>query len=233
MEGSFGKILKRAIGHEEKEEIKGRPIKSPLFTHPTRQKIFEYLCERPCSHLRQIARDLNIAVPTAEWHLKKFIENDILRVVMMENKHIYYPSNMIDSEDVKIIWNLNNEKSKLIYKTIFNAPGITQKKICEELNLYQQATSFYTAQLEEAGLINSQKEGRYKRYTITKHPKEILRSNQQRRKYFRESVLKILKEEGLSPKVLRVKDWEIRIQINNHGRTSILKINSNPLSGMF
>jgi DNA-binding MarR family transcriptional regulator len=233
VEGSFGKVLKKAIGREEEAEQKSRLSKKSLFVNPTRQKIFQYLCERPCSHLRRIARELNISVPTAEWHLKKFVEKDVLRAVMMENKYVYYPSNMMDPEDINIIWCLNNDKSKLIYETIMDAPGITQKKICEKTNLYQQAASSYTTKLEEVGLIVSQREGRFKRYTITNHPYKILRSKQKRRKYFREWIIKILKEEGLNPKVLRIRDGEMRIQIKNQGKTSILRINIDPLSCLF
>lgn len=233
VEGSFGKILKKAMSPEEVSKKTPRLRKISLFAHPTRQKIFCYLCEKPCSHLRQIARDLGIAAPTAEWHLRKFVEKGVLKVKVMENKHVFYPSNMIDANDINIIWNLNNERARMIYETIMDSPGITQIKICETLNLYQQIVACSTMQLEEVGLIRSQREGRSKRYFITKHPKEMLRSSQQRRKYFRDWVLRILREEGLNPKVLRARNWELKVAIEGQKKTSVMTINCNPLSSIF
>lgn len=209
VEGSFGKILKKAMSPEEDSKKMPRLRKISLFAHPTRQKIFCYLCEKPCSHLRQIARDLGIAAPTAEWHLRKFVEKGVLKVKVMENKHVFYPSNMIDANDINIIWNLNNERARMIYETIMDSPGITQIKICETLNLYQQIVACSTMQLEEVGLIRSQREGRSKRYFIAKHPKEMLRSSQQRRwdgmiskTIWRESHWNLLRSAARSSRIL-------------------------------
>ncbi len=234
MKVSFGKAVKKAISREEENEEKGDAghEKISLLANSTRQRIFQYMCKNPCSHLRQIARDLDMAVPTAEWHLNKFVENGILKAAAIGNKQVYYPSNMIDAKDVGMICTLKNEKTLMIYKAIISSLGISQKKISEKLNLYQQIVSSHTIQLEEAGLIESVKEGRLRRYFVAKHPVDVQKSYAKRRKHFRDWVLKVLKEEGLKPKVLRVKDWEMKVQIQSHGRTRVLRINMDPLSGL-
>ena len=79
-------------------------------------------------------------------------------------------------------------------------------------------------------MIRSEKEGRRRRY-YQQRPAEKLRiSHAERQKKFRDWIVKLLKEEALKPKVLVVKDREIKVQIEAAGKSRVLIFNTDPMS---
>ncbi|UCE36525.1 MAG: winged helix-turn-helix transcriptional regulator [Thermoplasmata archaeon] len=229
MPEKIGDALKRAIAQERAvgEVEKSKKGEESLLLNPTRLVIFQYLCKNPCSKLRVIARTLDLAVPTVDWHLKKMTEKGLVTTKKVGKNRIYYPAEMIESEDIEVLALLSGDKARFICDTIAANPGITQKKLCKKLGMYQQECGWYTSKLTEYAIINCIRDGKYKHYYISENLDKVLRSDRKRRNHFKKTLLRALKRDGTKPEIIRSRGDVLVIQIESGKEKMILKVNLN------
>ena len=55
-----------------------------------RKNLYEYIDEYPGSHLREIARELNLKPSNAAWHLRKLEQTNLVRSRAIGGKKIFY-----------------------------------------------------------------------------------------------------------------------------------------------
>lgn len=229
MPQKMGDALKKAIAQESAvgEVEESKKGEDSLLLNPTRLEIFQYLCKNPCSKLRAIAKALELAVPTADWHLKKLTEGGLLSVKKVGKNKIFYPAEMIDSADIEILSLLGGDKVRLILSTIIQNPGITQTKLGKETGMYQQELGWYANKLTEGGVLSRVKDGRFKRYYISENLDSVLRSNRKRRNHFKKNLIKALKSDGANPEIIRFRGDVLVLQISKGKEKMILKVNLN------
>lgn len=227
MEKSLGKALRKRVSMEG-EIIEQLPRKKgvSILMNQTRLSIFQYLCKYPCSHSRGLARDLEIATPTAEWHLKKMVDAELVKEKKIGKSTVFYPSDLLEIEDVPLLALLNVERARAVFLQTQRKPGETQKELYKSLGIGHQAVRWYASKLEELGMICSVEDGKYKRYYSTNLIFD--RASRRRAKYYREKILMRLKEDGLEPSIIRLTDRELVIQLKTGARKSILRIPSDP-----
>jgi len=228
MPEKIGDALKRAITQERvAEDVEEKKGEESLLLNPTRLEIFQYLCKNPCSKLRVIAKELELAVPTADWHLRKMTEKGLVTTKTVGKNKVFYPAEMIDSKDVELLTLIRGDKAKLICSTIASNPGITQSELGKMLGMYQQEIGWYTSKLTEGKVLLRIIDGRYRRYFINENLKEVLYSNRKRINHFKKTLLKALKRDGVNPEIIRARGETLVIQIGSVKEKSILKVNLN------
>ncbi|MFA5102439.1 MAG: winged helix-turn-helix transcriptional regulator [Candidatus Thermoplasmatota archaeon] len=55
-----------------------------------RKNLYEYIDEYPGSHLREIARELDLKPSNAAWHLRKLEQTNLIRSRAIGGKKVYY-----------------------------------------------------------------------------------------------------------------------------------------------
>jgi DNA-binding transcriptional ArsR family regulator len=228
MPEKIGDALKRAITQERAvEDVKEKKKEESLLMNPTRLAIFQYLCKNPCSKLRAVAQALELAVPTVDWHLKKLVERGLVTSKKVGKNKIFYPAEMIDSEDVEVLALLTQDKARLIISTIAGAPGISQGELGKKLDMYQQEVGWYTSKLTEKGVLSRTIDGRFRRYYLSENLGDVLRSNRKRVNHFKKTLLKALKSDGTNPEIIRGRGDTLVIQISSGKEKYMLKVNLN------
>jgi DNA-binding transcriptional ArsR family regulator len=229
MPEKIGDALKRAITQEKAvEEVeKDRKDEESLLLNPTRQKIFQFLCKNPCSKLRTIANSLELAVPTADWHLKKLAEKKIVSVRRVGKNKIFYPSEMIDPKDIEVLALLSGDKARLICSAIADNPGISQGELGKRVGMYQQEIGWYTSKLTENNVLNRIIDGKYRRYYLSEELEKILHSNRKRLNHFKKILIRFLKSDGMNPEIIRSRGDTLIIQIGDKKEKTLLRINLN------
>jgi predicted transcriptional regulator len=173
---NIAKALKRKIGLDESILAKTEYEigEQSLLMNSSRRKIFQYICNHPCSHLREIARVTHYSPQTVRWHMRKLTEANLITESVQGKKNIFTPlRNMITTEECKIISLLREEENKNVYLAIEHNSKITQKRLCEILNIYQQRLSLVLRKLILSGLINEDKIGREKAYSVKNKINEL------------------------------------------------------------
>ncbi|UCF08366.1 MAG: winged helix-turn-helix transcriptional regulator [Thermoplasmata archaeon] len=228
MAEKIGDALKKAIAQERAvEDVEKEKESETLLLNPTRLEIFQFLCKNPCSRLRAVARSLDLAVPTVDWHLRKMIERGLVTSKNVGKNKIYYPAEMIDPADMEVLSLLAGDKARLILRTIADNPGITQGKLGKEVGMYQQEVGWYTSKLTEKGVLSSIKDGKYKHFYISESLKDVLRSNRKRRNHFKKTLIRALKRDGMNPEIVRSRGNTLIIEIARGKEKLILKVNLN------
>lgn len=129
-----------------------------------RRRIYEYILDNPGIHLREIARDLNISISTATWHLRILERANLIRSEKVGNKIIYIPTGM-EKEDLMIALTINNENAKRIVEYLMNEEAHA-RKIARDLNMNIETVRYHLKRLERAGVVVSKEDGKRIVYSI-------------------------------------------------------------------
>jgi DNA-binding MarR family transcriptional regulator len=227
---SFAKAFKRDIGREKEvveEPWEVQPGKS-LLMNPTRQMIFKYLCEYPCSTLSTIAHDIQLTPPSTSWHLKLLSERKLIVESKLGGQKVYYPQEMIDQKVIPLLSLLANPKIKDIFVNVLESPGIRQKELIELLNLSHQSVNTFSQRLANEDLISVLRDGKFTRYYPTKKLNELENAQRKKLKEFRKWVIKAFKFDGVNPKLIRVTDRQLFLQITSGKDIKSFKLSVNP-----
>ncbi|MEE9151296.1 MAG: winged helix-turn-helix transcriptional regulator [Thermoplasmata archaeon] len=234
MPEKMGDALKKAIARETViEDVKEKRGEESLLLNPTRLEIFQYLCKNPCSKLRVIAKELELAVPTADWHLRKLTEKGLITGKKVGKNKVFYPAEMIDPQDIEVLNLLNGDKARLICSEIAANPGITQSELGKKLGMYQQEVGWYTSKLTEKEVLSRVVDGRFRRFYISEKLGDVLRSDRKRRNHFKKILLKTLKSDGAKPEIMRSRGDTLVLQIGAGKEKTILKVNLRLIPWLF
>jgi DNA-binding transcriptional ArsR family regulator len=230
MPKGVGKALEMAITTKEENRIykkKNNKIKYE-FMNRNRQKIFSYLCSHPCSYISMISRATGLSLHATNWHLRKLEDADYINKRVMGKKNVYYPIELIHIEDVPILEILNTQKAKVIYLTIVDKKGISQKEICGLLGLKHQAVIWYTKKLENLKLTTSLEDGKYRRYYPTELLSQKRDENVKRVKIFKNQIIKRFEKGMLSPTILRSTDRKLVVRITSGRNKAVITLFTDP-----
>jgi predicted transcriptional regulator len=220
---------------EDKEppKVSEGAVKTTLTMNPRRQEILQYLCRYPCSRLSKIAKELELSTAATKWHLERLVEKDFVTEEDINGNIVFYPTDMIDGNDVLIFAALNHERATPILRSIISKSGIKQKDLYEKVQLNQRTVVRHASELERAGLIESIQDGKFKRYYPTELIKRKEGDYKKRAAKFRRHLLKILKKDGVSPKVVRSTDRALHVKITAGEKKSVLELNTRPFASIF
>jgi len=219
---------------EDKEAPKGpeERVKETITMNPRRREILQYLCKYPCTRLSRIAKDLELSIAATKWHLERLAEKDFIVKEVVKGNSVFYPTNMIDETEVQTFAIINHERATPILRRILSNSGINQKDLYDEVQLNQRTVVRHTSELERAGLIESIQDGKFKRYYPTDLIKIMREDYRRRAGKFRKHLLKMLRKDGVSPKVMRYTDNTLHVKITTGEKKSVLELNTQPFASI-
>lgn len=212
----LGKALRQMVGTsgEDFATIETRKPGSSLFMNETRQKLYEHVFKTPGIHIRKLARELKLTLPSANWHLKLLERGNYLGKLNIKNKMCYYPSHIVDASDVFLFSTLNHAPSRKAYTLIRNTPGISQREVYSSLNTYQQRIAFTLFGLEEAGLLVKTKTGRSNGYRATEKLDDAILRIEEKLPDFTEWLLEKLVEDGVNPRLISSARSRLKVRLS-------------------
>jgi predicted transcriptional regulator len=229
----LAKALERRMGLDEgilvKIETKG--VESSLLMNKSRREIFQFICNNPCVHLREISRAMDFSPQTAKWHLEKLISGKLISMQRLGNKMIFSPlTNFIKCEECRNLALFYQENIKKIYLYLTENPGKIQRQLIEGLNIYQQLISRALVIMERHNVISHKMQGRTKVYFITDLISKIETQFDLKAKDFEKMLISALKADGVAPRILHSNPDILKIEIDSGSKKrSILKIYKNPV----
>lgn len=222
-------------GVEEDKEPPKAPeerVKETITMNPRRQEILQYLCKYPCTRLSKITKDLELSVAATKWHLERLVEKDFIVKEEVNGDSVFYPANMIDEAEVQTFAIMNRERAIPILRRIQSNSGISQKDLCNDVQLNQRTVVRHTSELERVGLIESIQDGKFMRYYPTDLIKSMREDYRKRTSKFRKHLLKMLKKDGVDPKVMRSTDKALHVKITAGEKKNVLELNIHPFASV-
>ena len=121
-----------------------------------RKNLFKYIDEYPGSHLREIARELDLKPSNAAWHLRKLEQTNLIRSRSIGGKKVYYlVEGGIDSRREAVASSiLRNENALNIMNYLLKHPNKHLLEIAHALDLNHHTVKWHIKKMYVAELIN-------------------------------------------------------------------------------
>jgi DNA-binding IclR family transcriptional regulator len=193
------------------EEGKAPPeARESLLMHPQRRELFRLLCHRPCATVGDLSRRAKLSANAVRWHLERMVRADL---VVRDASNTYSPKGFIDAGDGAIFRALSDAAARNVFRAILEAPGSTQKELCEQLGVSRQSVFKVATDLLGHKLVTSIEDGKFRRYYPTGLLFSRREENRPRARSFAEGLVKRLQAGGLTPHVLRQTDHQLLVRI--------------------
>lgn len=213
------------------DEVKVEKRGEALLLNRSRRAIFTYLTKCPCSRASQVIVALSLSSATVRWHLSKLMK---AKYVSRQKKTlVYYPTNLVAEEDLRLLSLLAVEHVRAIYRHVLENPGTTCRETAAPLNMRSGTASAGLNALVGHNLLTAVRDGKYKRYYPTGLIEEKSRLYRKRSRSFLSYVMNKIREEGFSPKIIRSSGHQAMIGLSGPKAKIVITIYTNPFVSMF
>lgn len=120
-----------------------------------RKNLYEYIDEYPGSHLREIARELDLKPSNAAWHLRKLEQTNLIRSRAIGGKKVYYlVEGGVEAKQRAVAESiLRNKNARDIMGYLSDHPGKHLLEIAHALCMNHHVVKWHINKLYEAELI--------------------------------------------------------------------------------
>jgi len=120
-----------------------------------RKNLYEYIDEYPGSHLREIARELDLKPSNAAWHLRKLEQTNLIRSRAIGGKKVYYlVEGGVEAKQRAVAESiLRNKNARDIMTFLSDHPGKHLLEIAHALSINHHVVKWHINKLYEAELI--------------------------------------------------------------------------------
>jgi len=121
-----------------------------------RKNLYEYIDECPGSHLREIARELDLKPSNAAWHLRKLEQTNLIRSRYIGGKKVYYlVEGGVESRKQAIAEAiLKNKNARDIILYLYDNPGKHLLEIAHALELNHHVVKWHINKMSMAELVD-------------------------------------------------------------------------------
>jgi predicted transcriptional regulator len=139
----------------------------------TRKKIYEYIQDHPGSHLREIGRNLDLAIGDIQYHLNILEKSGRVVSKRMGLYKRFYPRKIFGERQKDIIATLTQETPRKILLVLLQKPGVSHREIAMFAQLSAPTITWHMKRLIKAGVVKEHHEGRIVKYYINGSAREI------------------------------------------------------------
>ena len=186
-----------------------------VLMNPVRRKLFEYVCRHPGVPLVRCAEKVGLSLNNAKWHLIKLAKANYIAMERAGRVNIIYPREILDDELIKILARVARMNADDVLNCIMENGGISRHEIERWLKMAPGRLGKITCSLEQLGVINAIRDGRYVRYYPTGLLPGLKKSSRKRMRGFRSHIMKRFVSEGLQPAVIRADSTALIVQIRS------------------
>jgi len=136
-------------------------------TYDNRRQIFRYVLENPGSHLRKIAKQLDMNLSTLRYHTNRLEKEGLIVSQRQNNLKFYYASGKLKPHEKNLTRLLQQEHFRNIILLLIDSPGSTFSQIADSLSMSPSSVSKYVNILEDQKILSHERLGRQKKYYIS------------------------------------------------------------------
>ncbi|NOJ30184.1 MAG: hypothetical protein DA328_08475 [Nitrososphaeraceae archaeon] len=137
-------------------------------------RILKFIHEKPACHLRQIKKELNISMGTAQHHLYKLEKDGKITWVRNGLYKYYFPIGIFQEKERNLLQILNQETARDILLFIVEEKNPSQSDIVNAIGISNAAVNWHISRIISLGLINENKDGKFKRYRLNIDSKYLI-----------------------------------------------------------
>ncbi len=161
--------------------------KEDVLEQGTRNTIYELIDKNPGLHFRKICRILDKKMGVVQYHIGVLEKIGLVRSIRDGRYKCFFASNQEDDKNISpddrdpakqmlretIITSLRRKTPKTLITFLAKETIASHQSLSNVAKVSPQAITFHTQRLQSFGIIESQKEGRQKYYTLSPSAKQI------------------------------------------------------------
>lgn len=143
--------------------------KENVLENETRASLFEFLQEKPGTHLRAIADELDLSTTNVLWHLRKLEDADLVKGKKLEGYKVFYPVQEGAEGKRKAMASsvLRNDNAQAILEYISSEPGAHQRAIARALDVNHGTVRWHLRKMLKTDLVMEVDRDHAKQYYLT------------------------------------------------------------------
>lgn len=139
------------------------------------QLVLQFIQKNPGCHMRQIQRDLDMAMGTIQYHLSSLEEMGKIISERAESHRFYFPVGSFGDFERNILKILNQDSAREILLFIIERKNPTQTDIVDTIKISSGTANWHLIRLLEHGVITEEREGKFKRYHLNGKPDVVIK----------------------------------------------------------
>lgn len=129
-----------------------------------RRMVLDYISDNPGSHMRKIARDLDMRLSTLRYHLDFLEKNRSIVFQKQNNRKVYFAQGKLKPIEKTLAPLLQQKRFRDIILILIESPGLTFSQIAENLSIGPSTASKYISILEGKKILYHERSGRGKNF---------------------------------------------------------------------
>ncbi len=131
-----------------------QPVERPqVLGLATRRRIFEFVSSRPGSHLRECARDLELPLGTALYHLDYLVSHDLVVVRRDGRYKRFFVNNALGRVEKDYVSVFHHDVPRRIVTVLLAFKQRTQRELCGDVGVSRSTLSFHVNNLVNSGIL--------------------------------------------------------------------------------
>ena len=140
----------------------------------TQKRILDYISSHPGVHLRQVCRELGLAMGDVQYHTNRLEKGGRIASTRRGFYRFFYPSALFGEKQRDILSVLALDTPRELLLAIVEKPGSSQEELARAVGVSQPTASWHLRRLAELGILRGEQKGRSMIYRLTESsPLEI------------------------------------------------------------
>jgi len=143
-------------------------------TETTRQKILAYIASHPGTHLRQVCKELGLAMGDVQYHIHRLERDGKVTSMRRGFYRFFFPASLFGEKQRDILSVLALDTPRELLLAIVEKPDSSQEELARTVGVSQPTASWHLKRMTELGIVRREQRGRSMIYGLTESsPLEI------------------------------------------------------------
>lgn len=139
-----------------------------------RRDIYRLVQRYAGCHFREIERKSGLSTGSITYHLDYLVRNHLIKREKEGNNLRYFPENF-RSSDIKLMGFLRQKSVRKILLHILMNEKCNHEQVVGSVSLSPSTVTWHLKKLEDTGIVESVKEGRFKSYKINIEKEDVIK----------------------------------------------------------
>lgn len=134
---------------------------------PTQRRILDYITSQPGVHLRQICRELGLAMGDVQYHVHRLERDGRVSSARRGLYRFFYPSTLFGEKQRDVLSMLSLDTPRELLLHIIEKPNSGQDELARAISVSQPTVSWHLKRLVNMGIVQRKQDGRTIRYLVS------------------------------------------------------------------
>lgn len=140
-----------------------KPVES---IDPTQRRILEYVSSHPGVYLREICRELGLAMGAVQYHVRRLERDGRITSARRGLRRFFYPANLFGERQREVLSILSLDTPRELLLNILENPKSTHAELAAAAHVSAPTASWHLKRMVDAGIVGRNQEGRTVTYSV-------------------------------------------------------------------